>query len=286
MSEKTGLVLEGGGMRGAYTAGALTWLIDNGIDFDYGAGISSGAVLLYAFAEKRKDTMYRIVIDYMADPAIVGVRALLNEGYYVAYRKMFHKYLRNVEQFTVQPVKDGHMNIEVGAYDLEQGETVWFTPDDMDDDLEILRGTCSLPIAAEIVDVNGRRLLDGGITKMIPIERSVEQGVTRHLVITTKPEGYVRKKGPKIINDMMKVIYKDYPQVAADYAVRHINYYKQIQLIEELEGKGQAMMIRPSRTVAVNRWKGEPDKLKELYELGIRDMEDRKEEIIRFLKGE
>ncbi|MDO4193333.1 MAG: patatin family protein [Erysipelotrichaceae bacterium] len=282
--EKTGIVLEGGGIRGAYTAGALDWLMDHEVTFDYGVGISSGAFMLCLYMENRKETMKRAVLDYIIKPDIVGPQALLREGYWVGFKKLFYGYMRNLEQFSVKPLKDAHANIEVGAYDLDMGETVWFRPEDMDDEMEVLRGACSLPVVTETVDVNGRHLLDGGITKMIPIERSIEQGVTRHLVITTKPADYVRKPGPPIVQEIMKLVYKQCPQVAADYKVRHINYYNQMGIIDDLVNKGEAVLIRPSKTIQVSRWKGDPEKVKELYELGISDMEARKDEIFALLK--
>ena len=271
--KKTGIVLEGGGIRGAYTAGTLDWLMDHGVTFDYGVGISSGAFMLCLFMEGRKDTMKRAVLDYIIKPDIVGPRALLREGYWVGYKKLFYGYMRNLEQFSVKPLKEAHANIEIGAYDLDMGETVWFKPEDMDDEMEVLRGACSLPVVTETVDINGRHLLDGGITKMIPIERSIEQGVTRH-----------RKPGPPIVQEIMKRVYKQYPQVAADYKVRHINYYNQMGIIEDLVNKGEAVLIRPSKTVHVSRWKGDAQQVKELYELGISDMEARKDEIFALLK--
>ena len=282
--DRTGLVLEGGGMRGAYTAGALTWLIDHGITFDYGAGISSGAIYLIAFAENRKDSLYHLSCNYTTDKDIVGINAIMREGYFVGYRKLTGYYLRDKEKLRVAPLKEQNMEIELGTYDLELGKTVWYGSDAMDDDLELVRAACSLPIVSEIVEWNGRKLLDGGITKMIPIERAEEKGCTKFFVITTKPADYVRKPGPPIVNFLMKTIYRDYPQVAKDYAVRHINYYKQIDIINNLEKEGKAMHIRPSRTITVSRFSGEPDKLRELYELGIQDMEARKEEIFAFLK--
>ncbi len=283
---KTGLVLEGGGMRGAYTAGALTWLIDHDVSFYYGAGISSGAVYLCAFEEKRKDILYHLSCNYTTDKDCVGIRALQREGYYVGYRKLMKHYLKDTDHMTVQPLKDRHANIEIGVYDLEQGKTIWFTPDDMDEDLELLRAACSLPIISETVEYRGKKLLDGGITKMIPIERAVEKECDRYFIITTKPADYVRKPGPKAVNLLMRTMYRDYPQVAKDYAVRHLNYYKQIDIINELTFEGKAMHMRPSQTIKVSRFSGDPEKLRQLYELGIHDMEEKKEEILAFIKGE
>ena len=118
---------------------------------------------------------------------------------------------------------------------------------------------------------------------MIPIERSLEKGCTKHLVITTKPADYVRKPGSPAVKVLMALFYPKYPQLRRDYNIRHINYYKQIHLIEDLVSQGKALYIRPSKTIKVARFKGEPDTLKALYDLGYQDMEDRKEEILRFM---
>lgn len=284
--EKIGLVLEGGGMRGAYTAGALAWLNDNDITFDYGVGISSGAVALCCYMVKDKHTPYNMLVHYAASSEYVGLKALQREGYYVAYKAIFEECLLGKEHMNVKPIREKKMNIEVGAYDLSKGETVYFGPEDIDDDLVLLRGTCALPVASAVVEYKGRRLLDGGITKMIPIERALEQGCTKCMVITTKPADYVRKPSSPIVRFMMKHMYKECPQAAADYKVRHLNYYKQVEIIKNLVEEDKALHIYPSRNIHVSRFHGDPTSTSQLYELGYRDMKERKDEILAFLKKE
>jgi predicted patatin/cPLA2 family phospholipase len=206
-------------------------------------------------------------------------------GYYVDYEMIFEKYLRGQENMSCQPLIDENPDMEVGAYDLEEGKTVWFSPKDMDPDLVLLRGTCALPVASAIVEYRGRKLLDGGITKMIPIERAVEKGCTKVMVITTKPADFVRKPASKFIRFLMKRIYKNYPQVEKDYQVRHINYYKQINMIKEMVIHEKAMLMYPTETVNVNRFKGDHEQCLKLYELGYADMEKRRDEIFAFMKG-
>ena len=281
---KVGLVLEGGGVRGAYTAGALTWLHDNGIKFDYGVGISSGAVYLCLYELGRMDALRNMSCDYATRNDIVGAKALLSEKHYVAYINLFKHYLLDVEKVDLQPLKDNKANIEVGAYDLKEGETKYYGPEDIDNGFDLLRGTCALPIASAVVEVGGKRLLDGGITKMIPIERAVEKGCNKCLIITTKPADYVRKPASKILEFMMIVNYKECPQIAKDYHVRHLNYYKQIELIKDMCEKGNAVQVLPSKTVKVSRFKGDPEKCKELFEIGYNDMENRKEDILALFK--
>lgn len=282
--EKYALVLEGGGMRGVYTAGALAWLNDHHITFDYGVGISSGAVALVCYMEENKTTPYNMIVKYACNGENVGLKAFLTEGHYVAYNRLFKEDLLGKEKLSLEPLrKNCSMEAEVGAYDLKKGETVFFNVKDLDDDLELLRGTCALPIASAVVDYEGEKYLDGGITKMIPIERSIEKGCTKHLVITTKPADYKRKPASKIVLFLMKLIYRKYPAIRKDYKVRHLNYYKQMDIIENLVEKEDAVLIRPSRTINISRFKGNPKDLNELYELGYQDMEDKKEEILSFL---
>lgn len=284
MSEKYSLVLEGGGMRGAYTAGALAWLNDHNITFDYSVGISSGAVFLTCFLMRNKEIPHNMSVYYAADKENVGLRAFLREGHYVAYRHLFDDDLKKKEGFNVALLKKENPNCEFGVYDLDLGKTVWYGPQDIDDDCELLLATCALPIASAVVHWKGKRLLDGGVTKMIPIERAIEKGATKHLVITTKPEGYVRKKGSKMVELLMRLCYPKDKQIREDYKIRHINYYKQMGIIEELQKTNDALLIRPSKTIPISRFKGDPKNLKKLYELGYNDMEERKEEILTFLK--
>ncbi len=282
--EKIGLVLEGGGIRGAYTAGAVKWLNDNNITFDYGVGISSGAVYLTLYWQNETKIAYDLATNYSIAPDIVGLQALLKEGHFVAYGRLFNEVLKKQAHMTIQPLLDQKANIEIGCYVLDDGRTEYYGIDQMDDSMQILLGTCALPIASAIVKYRGKNLLDGGITKMIPIERALEQGCTKTLVITTKPKDYVRKPASKIVEFLMKILYRKYPQVAKDYHVRHLNYYHQVEVIQQQVDQGKAIHILPSKNIKVSRYKGDPEKTNQLYELGYQDMEARRQEIMEFLQ--
>ena len=282
--EKIGLVLEGGGVRGAYTAGALAWLQDNNIHFDYSVGISSGAVYLSCYLMGQKKAAYMMSTHYAAEPDLVGVQALLRCGYYVDYKRIFKEDLYEKEGLTCQPLMDEKPDMEVGAYVMQEGKTMFFSPKDMDAELKLLNATCALPVASEVVEYKGMKMLDGGITTMIPIERAIEKKCTKFMVITTKPKGYVRKPASSFIIFMMRRLYKDCPQIVKDYKVRHLNYNRQVAIINSLVEEGRAVHILPSKTIKVSRFKGDPDACEALYRLGYQDMEERKEEILRFLK--
>ncbi len=283
MSEKFGLVLEGGGVRGAFTAGALAWLNDHDIQLDYHVGISSGAMHLICYMLKNKTTAYNISTNYACDPKYIGVKALMKEGYYVAYNRLFNECLKKKERLSIVPLQRENAPMEIGVYDMDQGKTVFKSPRQMDTDLKVLQGACALPVASAIVEVDGHHYLDGGITKMIPIERAMERGCTKFMVITTKPADYVRKPGSPIVKVLMKAMYGKYPQLVEDYSVRHLNYYKQVGIVKDLVAKGDAIHLYPTKDFPISRFHGNPEDTKTLYKLGYDAMEERKEEIFAFL---
>ncbi len=282
---KIGLVLEGGGMRGAYTAGALSWLIDNNIEMDYGVGISAGAVNICCYYMKNKEYLYDITAVHTADSRNVGIKPIVKEGRYVGYRFMFDELLRETLKFDVQELKDKDSNFEIGLYDLDKAETFYIKANELDNDLVLLKAACTLPIAGNIVEYQGQKLLDGGITTMIPYERSIENGNDKHFVIVTKPEGYVRKAASGFMRWFMNFNYPNYPKLVEQYSNRHEAYNKQMAAIEQGVKDNNTFLLRPSSDIPVKRFSGDPENLKKLFELGYKDMEDRKAEILSFIKG-
>lgn len=281
---KIGLVLEGGGMRGSYTAGALAWLIDNNIEFDYGVGISAGAINLCSYLLKNKNYLHDITVKYMSDKKNVGMVPLLKEHRYVGYDYMFDDLLQHQVKYDTTPIKEKNMPMEFGVYDLNQEKTIFFDAQALDDDLRMLKASCTLPIAGRIVDYNGYRFLDGGISIMIPIQRAFDAGCDKNLVIITKPEGYVRKAAGSFMQHLMKFNYPKYKKMVYDYTHRHESYNQQMELIEEKVKENKCLLIRPSQNIPVKRFSGDPENLKKLYELGYEDMENQKEEILKFMQ--
>lgn len=280
---KTGLVLEGGGVRGAYTAGALKWLSDNDIRFDYSVGISSGAFYLALHLAGQDEASKLLATRYVIDPKVVGVSAFLRTGYFVDYDLLFNKFVPECHA-SIQSLIDSDIDCEVGVYDLSEGKTAYIHARDFDLKMDVLRAACSLPIVSKAVEWKGKRFLDGGIRDMIPIERALFNQCDKFLVITTKPKDYVRKPTPKLVRMIMKNMYKECPQAAKDYAVRDENYYKEKAIIQDLIDQQTAINVFPSKTIEVSRWKGDPVKCDILYELGYQDMENRKEEILQLLE--
>lgn len=278
---KTSLVLEGGGMRGAYTAGALSWLIDNGIEFDSAYGISTGAVHLCNFLMKDKKNLFDFAIDYITNKNVLFLNAILRCGYVVDYDYMFNELLKKQVKYDITPLKDVKTDGQIGVYDLSIGKTIFVKVQDMTYDQ--LKASTTLPLLGKIVVDGDRQILDGGITEMIPIKKSVEDGCNKHLVITTKPADYVRKPAKSIVVKIMSAVYKKCPSIGKDYEVRHLNYLDQINTIKSLENTGNAVYVYPSKPSNVSRLGGKREDLVSLFELGRSDMETRKEDIFKLL---
>ena len=277
---KTSLVLEGGGMRGAYTAGALSWLIDHGIEFDASYGISTGAVHLANFLMKSKENLYDFSVHRIVDPRIVGLRPLLHCGRIVDYDYLFDHILTEECRFDISPLKDCREGF-IGLYVLSEGKTIYFSTREIS--MKGLEASTSLPILGVVIKENGLELMDGGITDMIPIRQAIDDGCSRHLIITTKPGNYERKPAKPFVVWLMKMTYPQCENISRDYAILHLNYQDQIVQIRELEENNEAVYVYPSKKSNVTRLGGSEEELNELYELGYSDMESRKEAIFELL---
>ena len=284
--EKIGLVIEGGGLRGAYTAGALCWLLDHDITFDYGVGISIGALYLSAYMSQNKALLKEYSINLAGSKNNVGIVPLLKEGTLVGYDNMFRQVVENDCHIDIDVLNANPVRSEIGVYDLSSCETVWISNDQIDAESLYIKAACTLPMFGRKVHVNGIDYLDGGITTMIPINRSIINNNTKHFVITTKPENYVRKPYSKLVLWLFKVVYRKYPKLAKDIAKRDKAYYDELNKIKDLVNNQEAIHVYPSADSGVTRFSGSIEQLQQLFDLGYNDMEKRKAEIFAFMNKE
>ncbi|MBP5279436.1 MAG: patatin family protein [Erysipelotrichaceae bacterium] len=281
LDKKIALVMEGGGLRGAYTAGALTWLIDNGIEFSSSYGISTGAFYLCNYLTKDKDFLYDCSIDGVTDKRYMFLPALLRCGKIVDYDFLFNHILIKEKHMDLSPLKELDREGYIGLYDLSLGKTIYKSTREID--INLLKAAASLPILGKLVRYGDKEYFDGGITDMIPIEQAIKDGCEKFLIITTKPETYVRKPAKKPIVKLMKALYPQCPQISKDYEIRHINYNKQMDLIRDLSAQKKALFCFPSKESKVTRLGGSRQQLQELFDLGYSDMENRKQSLFDLL---
>lgn len=281
MGKKIALVLEGGGLRGAYTAGAMKWLNEHDIKISSAYGISTGAWHLVCFLHNNPDLEKDLSINYITDKKYMGIGAFF-KGEGVFSFKSLLKDLSDKTAFDLDSIKNTNVNANIGLYNLKEGKTLYYNVKDIN--MNHMAAACSLPLISKVVKIGDDEFLDGGITKMIPIEKAVEDNNDAFIIITTKPGNFVRKPSKGFVVWLMKTVYHKCKNIGRDYAVRDKNYYDQINLIKKLEKENKAIYRYPSKPSNVTRLKGSKEELEELYNLGYSDMEDIKDKIFDLCK--
>lgn len=281
--EKVSLVLEGGGMRGAYTAGVLSWFIDQDLHFDYIVGISSGALYGSMFALGKKDTLKLSSIDVATHWRNVGLGPILFERTLVGYDYMFDTVTKEMD-YPLESINKISGDIDIGVYDIAEEKTIWVNQDDVAKHPDYVKAACTLPIVGKAVKIEGKKYMDGGITTMIPLDKSIEKQCTKHIVVTTKSADYVRKDQGFLEKHLLRFVYRKSPKLIEGFESRKDVYYHERAKIDELVDRGEAVYLYPSREVGVSRFGGDRDKFEDLFNLAYEDCERRKDEILSFLK--
>lgn len=281
---KTGLVLEGGGLRGAYTAGVLSWFLKEEIDFDYNVGISSGAQHLSNYLSKDRKYLKDIAVTIGAQEFKKGLVPLVTEGNLVGYNHLFDVALKEKAPLDLKKVRADKNESEVGIFDLEAGKTVWVNTKDIDDDYQVLKAASTIPLAGRPVNIDGVKYIDAGAAYMIPIERSIEKNVDKHVVVTTKPKTYERKETNGITNLFFSVFYRKYSEFRKLIKNRRDIYYRQKGIVKDLVEENKAIELYPSKSFDIGRFGGNTEELEDLFNTGFNDCEARREEIYKFLE--
>ena len=280
---KTGLVLEGGAMRGLYTAGVLDVLMEKNIDFDMTIGVSAGACFGCNFMTKQIGRTLRYNIKYAKDKRYCSFTSFFKTGDIYGADFCYHKLPNELDIYDREAFYKNKSPFYVVATDVESGEAAYKQLAKMDDeDLEWMRASASMPLVSNIVEVEGRKLLDGGTADPIPVEQAMKMGYEKNLVVLTRPLGYVKK--PESLLNLTKFIYRKYPKFIETVQNRHIVYNKELALLEELEKAGKAFVVRPSEPIPCGRIEHNPDNLQKAYELGRKDARNALKGLLDFLK--
>lgn len=281
--EDVALVLEGGGFRGSYTAGAMKWLHDNGIQFKYCVSISATAIHSLFYMSGRIQEMHDMSVKSVTDPHFIGLPAIFTEGSICAYNYMKEKYVLPPYKDALKDLRESDLDYEMGVYNMTKQQLEYKNKFDLDEEAELIKASCTLPISGRMSAVDSNKYLDGGIDTMVSLKRAEEKGYKKMLVIVTKDKNYVRKPNGFFLTALLRMVYGKYQKMLATLDHRTEAYYDQMDAVYKLEEEGNGILIRPSRDCGVKRFSGNEQQLEELFELGWQDMEDRKEDLLKFL---
>lgn len=272
IDRNTGLVLEGGGMRGVFTSGVLDAFMKYKLYFHYIVAVSAGACngLSYASRQPRRARISNI--DMLAKYDYIGLHHLVTQGCIFDPDLLYHRFPYELIPFDYEAYFHNCRNgdiFEMVVTNCQTGfaEYLSESSDDTHRLNALARASSSLPYVSKIVEVDGKELLDGGIVDSIPILRSIETGHETNVVISTRNKGW-RDSGRD--HKQPKFIYRNYPRLRVALSRRIEAYNRQLDLVDELEEQGKILVIRPEEPIVVGRMEKDVDKLEHLYEEGFR----------------
>lgn len=265
---KTSLVLEGGGVRGMYTAGVLDVLMEKGISYDGVIGVSAGAIHGCSYLSNQKGRSLRYYKKYSKDPRFMGVRSLITTGNVVGVDFCYHELPDKLDIYDHDAFLSNSSEFYVTCTNVETGETEYCRITDMRMQIDYLRASASLPYLSKIVEIGNKKYLDGGCTDGIPIDAAINMGFEKIVVVLTRPSKYIRKPENSF---MAKLFYGKYPAFVKAMEERHIRYNKTVEKIAELEKEGEVFVIRPEADLNISRLEKDPDEIQRVYDIGYAD---------------
>ena len=280
---KSGLVLEGGGMRGVYTGGVLEKLLEEKIFLDYVIGVSAGACHASSYISRQNGRNREVTIGYINHPEYISVKNLLVKRELFGMDLIFDKIPNSLVPFDYERFNDATEEFVVGATDCLSGKAVYFEKQHRPEDvLAIVRASSSLPLMSRPVEFNGKLLMDGSIADPLPIRKALSDGVNKPIIVLTREKGYRKKKSR--FAKIMPAFVGQYPAIAKTMEGRHIYYNETMDFVEQLEREGLALVIRPLNLYKIRGIERNPIKLETLYSQGYQDATARFDELLDFLQ--
>ncbi len=279
---KTGIVLEGGGMRGMYTCGILDVLMKNHIYVDGMVGVSAGIAFGCNYKSRQAGRALRYNVRFARDKRYSGMMSLLKTGNYYNAHFAYHLVPTHYDVFDYNVFEDNPMECYAVCFDVKSGDGVYQRLTRVDNDFfEWVRASASMPVVAQPVEVGGRLLLDGGLADSIPLEFMINKGYHRNIVILTREDGY--RKTAEHGLWLMKPFLRKWPKVIEALKKRPAHYNQQLQLVKEQERKGNAFVFRPLKPLNVSRTTHDAAEMNRVYQQGYNEALQRLDELKRFL---
>lgn len=279
---KKGLVLEGGAMRGLFTAGVMDVLMENNITFDGAIGVSAGAAFGFNYKSKQIGRVLRYSTRFCKDPRYASFRSLLKTGDLYGAEFCYHEIPSKLDVFDTDTYKKNPMEFYVVCTDLKTGKPVYHNcPTGDGTDITWMRASASMPMVSRVVEVDGYQLLDGGIADSIPIRKFQELGYKKNVIVLTQPLDYIKHKN-KIL-PLLRIALRKYPEVIHDLEVRHDMYNQTTAYVRLLEQQGDVCVIRPEAPLNIKQVEHDPAELQRVYDLGRKAGEAKLAEVQAFL---
>lgn len=280
---KTGLVLEGGAMRGLFSAGVMDVLMEHQIAFDGAIGVSAGAAFGCNYKSRQPGRVIRYNTEYARDPRYCSLRSLFKTGDLFGADFCYHELPNKLDPFDTEAFQQNPMEFYVVCTDVLTGEAVYQKCGIADDEcFEWLRASASMPLVSRTVEIGGRRMLDGGIADSIPLRYFERIGYNKILVILTQPEGYRKKKNKAL--PLIRLSFRQYPKMVEALGKRHKKYNDTLAYVKKREREGAVLVLRPQDSLSIGRIEHNPERMRQVYDCGRKVALQSLEQIEAFLR--
>ena len=280
---KTGLVLEGGAMRGLFSAGVMDVLMEHQIAFDGAIGVSAGAAFGCNYKSRQPGRVIRYNTEYARDPRYCSLRSLFKTGDLFGADFCYHELPNKLDPFDTEAFQQNPMEFYVVCTDVLTGEAVYQKCGIADDEcFEWLRASASMPLVSRTVEIGGRQMLDGGIADSIPLRYFEQIGYNKILVILTQPEGYRKKKNKAL--PLIRLSFRQYPKMVEALEKRHKKYNDTLAYVKKREREGAVLVLRPQDSLSIGRVEHNPERMRQVYDCGRKVALQSLEQIEAFLR--
>lgn len=276
-----GLVLEGGAMRGLYTAGVLDVFLDNNIKVDGIIGVSAGVLFGVNYVSKQKGRAIRYNKKFAKDKRYMGIRSLITTGNIINKDFAYYEIPTKLDIFDEETFEKSNTDFWATVTNIETGEAEYIKLEKPIDQMEVLRATSAMPLVSKIVEWDNKKYLDGGVSDSIPVEKCKSMGYDQIIVVLTRTIEYRKKKANRLL---AKVKYKKYPKLVRTMENRYKKYNETVEKIIDMENKKEIFVIRPSKDLGIKRIEKDVDKLQAMYDLGISDCNQCLEELKEYIE--
>jgi predicted patatin/cPLA2 family phospholipase len=262
----SGLILEGGGMRGVFTSGVLDNLMDRGIRFPYIIGVSAGACNALSYMSGQRGRSKYSNINLLEERRYIGLKHLLLKGNIMDFDLLFYEFPQRISPYDYKALAENSAQLEIVTTSCRSGKACYYEEKNIPERvIDIVKASSSLPFVAPISYIDGNPMLDGGISDSIPLLRARQQGYDNNLVVLTRNKGYRKPSKPTKVPPFF---YHKYPELRKAIKERNSLYNSQLSLIEQLEDENNLTIIRPQKPIVVDRMERDTQKLLDLYNEG------------------
>ena len=278
---KTVFVLEGGAMRGLFSAGVLDVFMQNEIQTDAIYGVSAGALFGINFKSRQIGRAIRYNLRFAHEKNYMGLYSLITTGDIMNREFCFNKLVHELDKFDFETFDNSPINFYAVVTNVETGKAEHIKITEARHGMEALRASGSMPFVSKLVEYEGNKYLDGAVSDPIPIQKALDEGYEKIVVVLTRPEGYKKHKDYLPYD----LVYGKYPNFIKTAKRQYKDYNKTLELIKKLENDGRILVLRPSKNLKVARVEKNLDKLKAIYQLGVDDSTANLDKVKKYLEN-